>query len=263
MKFVYGLILSIALTLPSSSPRAAQSSGNLEAKIKTLLIDPNTQTPVVVLEAVADRRLLPIWIDVPEAKAIALELEHVKLPRPLTHDLIRSILLGLDATLQRITITELRNNTYFASLSLMTKGKQLDIDSRPSDAIALALRMKAPIFIAAPVLAQSKPLPTEPGRAEQTRMKLGLQAQDLTPELAKLFDSQQQRGVIVTDVLLGSAAMKAGLQRGDIITKVNDKEVTSAEQLDAAVKEVKAGTRVKLEVVKKGKPTTTVIDLPS
>jgi bifunctional DNase/RNase len=250
--------------MPSFDVWAAQESASIETKVKTLLIDPSTQTPVVVLESIADKRALPIWIDVPEAKAIALELEHVKLPRPLTHDLIRNILQGLNATLQRVTITELRNNTYFALLSLAAKGQQLQIDSRPSDAIAVALRMKAPIFVSAQVLAKSKPLPAAgPARAEQTQKKLGVQAQDLTTELAKLFDSQQQKGVIVTDVLLGSAAMKAGLQRGDIITRVNDQSVSSAGELEATIQDAKAAAQIRLEVIKKGKPTTIMIDLPS
>ena len=263
MKSIYGLIFLATLLMPRFDLPAAQDSAAIETKVKTLLIDPSTQTPVVVLESIADKRALPIWIDVPEAKAIALELEHIKLPRPLTHDLIRNILQGLSATLQRVTITELRNNTYFALLSLTAKGQQLQIDSRPSDAIALALRMKAPIFVSAQVLAKSKPLPAESGRADQTQKKLGVQAQDLTPELAKLFDSQQQKGVIVTDVLLGSAAMKAGLQRGDIITKVNDHNVVSAKELETAIQAPKSSAQIKLEVIKKGKATTIVIDLPS
>jgi len=263
MKSSYWMMVVCALAMPMSHLEAAQETGSVETRVKTLLIDPNTQTPVVVLESVADKRALPIWIDVPEAKAIALELEHVKLPRPLTHDLIRNILQGLNATLQRVTITELRNNTYFAFLSLMTKGQNLQVDSRPSDAIALALRMKAPIFVSAQVLAKSKPLPEGPARAEQTQKKLGVQAQDLTAELAKLFDSQQQTGAIVTDVLIGSAAMNAGLQRGDIITKVNEQSVVSAKQLESAIQAAKSAGQIKLEVIKKGKPTTIVIDLPS
>jgi hypothetical protein len=227
-----------------------------------MLIDPNSQSPVVVLETVVDKKPLPIWIDVPEARAIALELEHVSLPRPLTHDLIRNILQSVGATLQRITITELRNSTYFANLSLATKEKVIHIDSRPSDAIAVALRMKAPIFVSTQVLAKSKPLPGPSGRAEQTQKKLGFQAQDLTVELAKLFDSQQQKGVLVTDVAAAGAATKAGLQRGDIITKANDQAISSTLELESVIQTVKA-PQLKLEVIKKGKPTTIVIDLPS
>ncbi len=139
-----------------------------------MLIDPNSQTPVVILETVADKKPLPIWIDVPEARAIALELEHVSLPRPLTHDLIRNILQSVGATLQRVTITELRNSTYFANLSLATKEKVVHVDSRPSDAIAVALRMKAPIFVSTQVLAKSKPVPAPAGRSEQNAEEIRL-----------------------------------------------------------------------------------------
>src|SRR5262245_66322891 len=107
------------------------------------MLDPNTQSPIVVLETVTDKKLLPIWIDVPEARAIALELEHVATPRPLTHDLIRNIIQGLGATLQRVVITDLRNSTYFALLFLGLKGKDYQIDARQSDAIDVALRLKA------------------------------------------------------------------------------------------------------------------------
>lgn len=240
----------------------AQDFPSVEARVKTMLIDPNSQTPVVVLETVADKKPLPIWIDVPEARAIALELEHVSLPRPLTHDLIRNILQSVGATLQRVTITELRNNTYFANLSLATKEKVIHIDSRPSDAIAVALRMKAPIFVSTQVLAKSKPLPGPTGRAEQNQKKLGFQAQDLTAELAKLFDSQQQKGVLVTDVATGGAATRAGLQRGDIITKANEQAISSTIELESAIQAAKS-PQLKIEVIKKGKPTTIVIDLPS
>ncbi|MGE5218547.1 MAG: bifunctional nuclease domain-containing protein, partial [Chloroflexota bacterium] len=221
-----------------------------------------SQSPVLVLEAVSDKRLLPIWINVAEAKAIALELEHVTLPRPLTHDLIRNMLKAMGATLQRVTITELRHNTYFALLTLVAKGQKLEIDSRPSDAIAIALRMKAPIFASNQVLAQAKPLPAASLGMDEAQNKLGIQTQNLTPEIAKLLDSQQQKGVLVADVKLGSAAMKAGLQRGDIITKVDGQAISSATNLEAALQTAKSSRKITLEVIKKGKPTTIVIDLP-
>lgn len=256
------VVLFLAL-ICASRIQAAQESATVETKVKTVMIDPTSQSPVVVLETVTDKKLLPIWIDVPEARAIALELEHVKVPRPLTHDLIRNILQALGATLQRVTITDLRNSTYFAFLSLGSKGQDLQIDSRPSDAIAIALRMKAPIFATAQVLAKSKPLPTQPSRAEQTQKRLGIQVQDLTAELASLLQSQQQKGVLVNDVGLGSNAMKAGLQRGDIITKANDLVIQSAGDLDALIQSIKPASQIKLEVIKKGKPTMIVVDLPS
>lgn len=258
----YCLLISFFILLFGQDVQGAQESASVETRVKTLLVDPNSQTPVVVLETLVDKTQLPIWIDVPEARAIAVELEHVSLPRPLTHDLIRNILQSLGASLQRVTITELRGSTYFAILSLFVKEKVVQIDSRPSDAIAIALRMKSPIFVSTQVLTKSKPLPV-PARGEPAQKKLGLQAQDLTAELAKLFDSQQQKGVLVTDVMLGGAAMKAGLQRGDIITKANEQAITSTTDLETAIQSGKSGSQLKLEIIKKGKPTTIVIDSPS
>jgi bifunctional DNase/RNase len=261
MRITFGPLAALLLLLSGTLIHAAEPA-TIESRVKTLIVDPATQTPVVVLETVSDHRFLPIWIDVPEARAIALELENVKLPRPLTHDLIRNMLQALGATVQRITITELRNNTYYAQLTLAVKEKIVQVDSRPSDAIAVAVRTKAPIFVSMQVLEKSKPVPAATARSEQTQKKLGIQVQDLTPELAKLFDSQQQRGVLVTDVSAGTAS-KAGIQRGDIITKANDQTIGSAADLEAALQSAKPAAPLRLEVIKKGKPTTVVIDLPS
>ncbi len=256
--FVIFLLMSVL------NVHAAQEPAVVETRIKTLLIDPNSQSPVVVLETVREKTPLPIWIDAPEARAIALELEHVSLPRPLTHDLIRNLLQSLGATLQRVTITELRNNTYFANLTVAVKERVIHVDSRPSDAIAIAVRMKAPIFVSTQVLANSKAAPAASARFDQTQQKrLGFQAQDLTADLAKLFDSQHQKGVLVTDVTMVGAAMKAGLQRGDIITKANEQAISSTKDLESVVQAAKSPSQLRLEIIKKGKPTTIVIDLPS
>jgi bifunctional DNase/RNase len=263
MKLDIWLLLPFLTLGYATELQAAQGSAAVETKVKTVMVDPSSQSPVVVLETVTDKKLLPIWIDVPEARAIAIEIEQIKVPRPLTHDLIRNILQGLGATLQRATITDLRNSTYFAILSLGVKGQELQIDCRPSDAIAVALRMKAPIFASTQVLAKSKPVPSQPTRSEQTQKRLGIQAQDLTAELANLLESQQQKGVLVTEVALGSSAMKAGLQRGDIITKANEQVISSATDLESLIQGMKSSSQIKLEVIKKGKPTTLVIDLPS
>jgi bifunctional DNase/RNase len=263
MKSIHWLMLVMLVVVRTSRLLAAENSSLVETKIKTLLIDPTTQSPVVVLETVNDQKLLPIWISVVEARAIATELEHVTLPRPLTHDLIRNILQSLGATLQRVVLTDLRNDTFFAQLSLRSKGQEFHIDSRPSDAIAIALRMKAPIFATPELLAKSAALPPPSGRAERTQKRLGIQAQDLTPELASLLDSRQQRGVLVTDVALGSIAMNAGIKRGDIITRANEQNVSSATALESMIQGMKPPVQIKLEVIKKGKPTTIVIDLPS
>jgi len=262
MKPSHWLCLLALLFLFPVSPYAAQETSSVETKIKTLMLDPNTQSPIVVLETVTDKKLLPIWIDVPEARAIALELDHVATPRPLTHDLIRNIIQGLGATLQRATITDLRSNTYFAVLFLGFKGQDLQIDARPSDAIAVALRMKAPIYASTQVLAKSKALPALNTPTKELQKRVGIQVQDLTVEVAALLDIPFQRGVLVVDVTKGGAAMDAGMQRGDVITKANDQAIQSAHELEALVQSKKPETRIKLEVIKKGKPTIIVIDLP-
>jgi len=241
---------------------AAQLAGVVEMKVKTVVIDPNAQSPVVVLEGVAAKEFLPIWIDVPEARAISMEIEQVKTPRPLTHDLIRNILNGLGAKVSRVTITDLLNNTYIATISMAIKGQESEIDSRPSDAIAIALRMKAPIYVSLQVIEKSKPPAGPTNRTDQTQRRLGIQAQDLTAELAKLMDSQSARGVIITDVIASSAAMKADIQRGDILTKLNDQPVPNIAALETIIQTVNTPGRVKVELIRKGKPTTVVIDLP-
>ena len=253
----------VFLPLMIAPAHAAQTSSLVETKVKTLVVDPATQAPVVVLETVTDKKLLPIWIAAPEARAIALALENVKLPRPLTHDLIGNLLQALDAKLKRAVISELRNDTFIAFLSLESRGKEVQIDSRPSDAIAIALRMKAPIFASVQVLAGAKSMLVQPTRAEQTQTRLGIQAQALTAELASLLDSSQSAGVIVAEVMPAGAAMRAGIQRGDIIVKVNDRKVTSLDELESLVQSVQPQSQLKLDVLRKGKPTNVVIDLAS
>jgi len=248
---------------PALGLRAAQDSGSVETTVKTVTLDPESKAPVVILETVGDKRLLLIWVDLPEARAIALELERIVPPRPLTHDLIRNLLDGLSVKLQRVTITDVRNNTYFALLSLEFRGQALEIDSRPSDAIAVALRMKAPIYATTEVLAKAKSLLEPSSRGEQARQKLGLQTQDLTAELAALLDLSSQRGVLVADVAAGSPAANAHLQRGDILIKANDKPLQSTADLDNVLEAVKAPAQIRLEVLREGKPIVIMIDSPS
>lgn len=120
-----------------------------------LTLDPVTKSPIVILKDADNRLNLPIWIGLLEATAIATELEGIKMARPMTHDLLRNVLGDLDATLERVEITDLRENTYFAVLHLLVQGVARAVDSRPSDAISLALRTKSPIYVARHVLEAS------------------------------------------------------------------------------------------------------------
>ncbi|MCY4514333.1 MAG: bifunctional nuclease family protein [Candidatus Tectomicrobia bacterium] len=124
----------------------------LEMKVRGLTLDPLSNMALVVLRDLEDTKALPIWVGIPEANAIALELEQVPTPRPMTHDLIKNILEGIQASVVRIVVNDLRDSTFFATIFLSLQEQEFCIDARPSDAIAIALRAKAPIFVALDVI---------------------------------------------------------------------------------------------------------------
>jgi bifunctional DNase/RNase len=119
----------------------------LEMKVKGLALDPLSNMPMIILRDEEEKRSLPIWVGLFEANAIALELEKISTPRPMTHDLIKNILESLDARVQKIVVNDLRDNTFYAVIHLRLGSADITVDSRPSDAIALALRVGAPIFV--------------------------------------------------------------------------------------------------------------------
>ena len=128
----------------------------VEMKIRGLMMDPVTNMPIVVLKDVGGQAILPIWVGVYEANAIALEIEKVQTPRPMTHDLLKNVLLGLEVRVQKIIVSELKDDTFYALICVECDGELMTIDSRPSDALALALRMDCPIFVNEQVLKSSK-----------------------------------------------------------------------------------------------------------
>ena len=127
-----------------------------EFKIKGLMMDPITNSPIVILQDAHQNTLLPIWVGVFEANAIALQIERIDTPRPMTHDLLRNLLLHLDAQVEKVVVNELKDNTFYAQLFIHYQGDLMTIDARPSDAIALALRTDAPIYVAETVIEQSQ-----------------------------------------------------------------------------------------------------------
>jgi bifunctional DNase/RNase len=128
----------------------------IEMTIKGLMIDPITNMPIVILRDDEGQRILPIWVGVFEANAIALQIENVQTPRPLTHDLLRNVIQDLAAQVDRIVVTELKENTFYAVIHLLADGNAVVVDARPSDAIALALRSGAPIFVEDTVIASAR-----------------------------------------------------------------------------------------------------------
>jgi bifunctional DNase/RNase len=131
-------------------------SMEVEMKIRGLMMDPVTNMPIVVLKDLDGNSVLPIWVGIYEANAIALEIEKVSTPRPMTHDLIKTLLLGLGTGIRKVVVSELKEDTFYAVIWLDKDGELISVDSRPSDALALALRLDCPIYVDETVLKTSK-----------------------------------------------------------------------------------------------------------
>src|SRR5919112_2505322 len=128
----------------------------VEMRIRGLMMDPVTNMPIVVLKENKGEAVLPIWVGLYEANAIALEIEKVSTPRPMTHDLIKNVLMGLDTVVHKVVVSELKDDTFYAVIWVEQNGRVVSIDSRPSDALAVALRMDCPIYVDEEVLQSSK-----------------------------------------------------------------------------------------------------------
>jgi len=151
----------------------------IEMTIKGLMVDPVTNMPIIILRDEAGQRVLPIWVGIFEANAIALQIENVTTPRPMTHDLLRNVIQDLDASVQKIVVSDLRENTFFAVIHLAVRGEPVLIDARPSDAIALALRARAPIYVEESVIDNAKALEGPPERGDSERLQKWLESLDL------------------------------------------------------------------------------------
>ena len=141
----------------------------LEMKVRGLALDPLSNMPIIILKDEEDKRSLPIWVGIFEANAIALELEKIATPRPMTHDLIKTILETVQAQVTKVVITDLKENTFYAVLHLQIGEREYTVDSRPSDAIALALRVAAPIYVDEDVVSKAKTLEVATKEAEPVK----------------------------------------------------------------------------------------------
>jgi bifunctional DNase/RNase len=151
---------------------------SVEMKIKGLMIDPVSNMPIIILKNSGGDSVLPIWVGIFEANAIAMELETIVSPRPMTHDLLKNVIESLKATIQRVVITDLKDNTFFATIHLSQSGEALQIDARPSDAMALALRARAPIYVDQQVLDKSSSAGEESAADETERLRRWLETVD-------------------------------------------------------------------------------------
>jgi bifunctional DNase/RNase len=146
--------------------------------IKGLMIDPVSNMPIIILKDQTGDSVLPIWVGIFEANAIALQLENIESPRPMTHDLLRNVIERLEASVEQVVITDLKENTFFATVHLKRNGDTLTVDARPSDAMALALRADAPILVEETVLTKSSMSGAESGSDEAERLRRWLEEVD-------------------------------------------------------------------------------------
>ena len=150
----------------------------IEMTIKGLMVDPITNMPIVILRDKEGQRVLPIWVGIFEANAIALQIENVTTPRPMTHDLLRNVIQDLNASVQKIVVCDLQENTFYALIYLALNGDTVAIDARPSDAIALALRTRAPIFVEDSVIDHAKTVDFTADKADSDRLQKWLENLD-------------------------------------------------------------------------------------
>ncbi|MDI6761661.1 MAG: DUF151 domain-containing protein [Thermodesulfobacteriota bacterium] len=215
----------------------------IEMEVKGVRIDPVGQSPVVILADRDGKKALPIWIGLLEANAIDKELKQVSSPRPMTHDLLHSILTQTHMKVKEVKIVDLKEQTYYATLFLILNKGLIEVDARPSDAIILALKSKVPILVSAKILEQQG---LALSRQEGIGERHGIRIQELTPSLASHFNFKGQKGVLVSEVLTGSISEASGIKAGDIITKINLKEAGSIQEFEEIFDKAKAGDSLRI-----------------
>jgi bifunctional DNase/RNase len=149
----------------------------IEMTIK-LMVDPITNLPIILLRDRDGQRVLPIWVGASEANAIALQIENITTPRPMTHDLLRNVIHDLKAEIRKVVVSDLKDNTFYALIHLEVNGEPLAVDARPSDAIALALRARAPIFVEDRVIDNAKTTDFAPDKTDAERLQKWLESLD-------------------------------------------------------------------------------------
>jgi uncharacterized protein len=235
-------LLIVAMALLASCSR--QANREVEVEVSRIALDPASRSPVVLLEDKQHTVALPIWIGPAEAQSIAARLEGVEPPRPLTHDLMKTVMDRVGVGLQRVVIRELRDNTYYASIVLLWDGEEVEIDSRPSDAIALAVRFGQPIFVNRALLESQAALDLR--GAEVVPISVGgITVQGLSRDLADYFDVPEGHGVVVADV-----ASDAALRRGDVILEVDGDPVRDPADFRAKLQAARG--RADLSVLRAG-----------
>ena len=230
-------------TVSQSTQTVAEDEELVPVTVYQLVVDPTSRQPVVALADAGEQRALFIWIGLAEARARYSELEGVEPQRPLTHDLLEEIILKTRGEIRRIVVTNARDNTYFAAIFLQRADNLIEIDARPSDALVLALKFNAPVYVSRDLFEKmSLPLQSHEDRKDP----YGLSLQEITPDLAKYLALESGKGVMVSGVQKGSRAASEGLRIGDIIVEVDGRIVEDVRFFEKAFKESKRPLKTKI-----------------
>ena len=246
----FALLLCVWVS-PSRSVGQSPNEDLLEMQVKGVTMDPQGNTPVVILAEPQGHRAFPIWIDFSVARAIARAMEGVVTPRPETHALLRNILTDLKVEIIRVVITDIQDNTFYASILLRQEQRTLTIDARPSDAIALALQANVPVFVTRKLLDAVRTValqePVSPSLSTKT---LGMHVQSLDATLANFFHLASTDGVLIASVEAGGQAERYGIRRGDVITGVDGKPISDLQAFLVACKNKKVGQEIVFQVTR-------------
>jgi uncharacterized protein len=251
------LVLVFAVSPGGGSMAAAQTDRNadlLPVELSTVGVDPRSATPVVLLREPSSGRVVPIWVGDAEARAILLALRGIAMPRPMTHDLMATLLEALQATVHEVVVHDMVDNTYIATIRLRVRGSDAirEVDSRPSDALALALRTNASIRMARRVIQTSPPefdfiAPEGPDQIVQL---FGMTVVAPTAELRREHGLTGRPGVIVTHVT--GRAQQRGVRRGDLIIQVNGRQVREPMEFYEAIRTAPRDRPVRLVIARPG-----------
>jgi bifunctional DNase/RNase len=236
--FAAVILIFVALLMVEAPPAlsADESSEMVAVHIAGIQMIGPEQVLLLLADDKEDRAV-PIAVGRDQGVAIYLGREGTPTPRPMTHDLMARILTTLEISVEKVTVTELKNDTFFAEIDLLSNGDRHSIDARPSDAVALAVRLEVPIF-AAPELLRPIGATDQPDAAAHLDAQLGLGVQGLDPDLAEFLGATGVEGVLVSSVKAEGPAARAGLRRGDILKAIDDRSTESLERYRQAIEEV-------------------------
>ena len=256
------IALSLSIPVTATSEETPLGAGELfPAEISTVGMDRLTGAPVVLLRALDSGRIIPIWIGVNEAQAIALSLHGIEPRRPLTHDLMAALVRAAGTEIKEIAVHDLRDDTFFGAVHMKRDDAIMKIDSRPSDALALALRLDVPILIAGKVINEARDFQfVPPEEADQVVRIFGMTAVYPSERQRAEFGIDEARGVLISEI--SEYAARGDLQVGDLIIKVDDTEVRTPAELLNLTGGLAPGTEITLTYLRDGEENVTVIEVP-